>query len=359
MNNYLINITKSFNIVGNIIDIAPYGNGHINKTYRVVTSEDEYILQQINSYAFKDVNSLMNNIDIVTRFIRKKGGDSLEIVPTKEGHLYLYDGDKYFRIYEFVKHSVCHETVGKDLSLASKLGAAFGKFHHLLAELDASLLKDTIPNFHNTPKRYLNFYEAYNLASEEKKEIAKKEIAFILGQKETYSQVTEGIKKGEVKLHITHNDPKINNILFDEKTGEVLCVIDLDTVMSGSVLYDIGDSFRSLFTGSNEDNRDTSLLKVNIQVFKTYIKSYLQEMKGDLTKREIELIPYSIYLLTIECGMRFLEDYLRGNVYFHVAYDDHNLIRSRTQIALAKDVLQNLEKLSQIVKEIVEELNHE
>ena len=154
-------------------------------------------------------------------------------------------------------------------------------------------------------------------------------------------------------------DPKINNVLFDKNDNRIRAIIDLDTVMPGSVLYDVGDSFRSLFTGENEDNQDTSLLKINIPIFKAYISSYLKEMKNNLTKREIELIPYSIYLMTIECGMRFLEDYLRGNVYFHVDYEEHNLIRSRTQIALAEDVLKNSDLLNSIIKEIMEELKHE
>ena len=166
-------------------------------------------------------------------------------------------------------------------------------------------------------------------------------------------KITDAIKDGSIPLSVTHNDPKINNVLFDETTNKIRCVIDLDTVMPGSVLYDIGDSFRSLFTGENEDNPDLSLQKVRLDIFKAYIEAYLKEMKDDLTKKEIELIPYSIYLMTIECGMRFLEDYLRGNVYFATTYEEHNLVRARTQIALAKDILNNKEELMKIVNEIV------
>ena len=355
----LISLIKNFNIAGEILSVEPFGSGHINKTYRVVTSEDEYILQQINDYAFKDVDVLMNNINIVTSFIKAKGERTLEVIPTLDNKLYAVSEGKYFRIYKFVQHSVCYQTVGKDLSLASKLGNAFGKFHHLLADLDATKLKEVIVNFHNTPNRFQNFYNTYVSSDETKRKKAKQEIEFILDHENTYSKVYDGLKSGEVKVHTTHNDPKINNILFDEKTNEVLCVIDLDTVMPGSVLYDVGDSFRSLFTGENEDNPDLSLQTVKLDVFKAYISSYLKEMKDDLTKKEIELIPYSIYLLTIECGMRFLEDYLRGNVYFHVTYEEHNLVRSRTQIALAKDILDKQEQLAQIVKEIMEELKHD
>ena len=359
MEDKLISLIKNFNIAGEILSVEPFGSGHINKTYRVSTSEDEYILQQINDYAFKDVDVLMNNINIVTSFIKAKGERTLEVIPTVDNKLYVLDEGKYFRVYRFVQHSVCYQTVGKDLSLAAKLGNAFGKFHHLLADLDATQLKEVIVNFHNTPNRFKNFYDAYVNSDAKKRNNAKHEIEFVLEHENTYSEIANGLRSGEVKVHTTHNDPKINNILFDEKTHEVLCVIDLDTVMPGSVLYDIGDSFRSLFTGENEDNPDLSLQTVKLDIFKAYMTAYLKEMKDDLTKKELELIPYSIYLMTIECGMRFLEDYLRGNVYFHVTYEEHNLVRARTQIALAKDILNKKEQLSEIVEEIMEELNHD
>ena len=358
MDDKLLSLIKNFKLAGKILEISPFGSGHINKTYHIVTSGDEYILQQINDYAFKDVDALMKNIDIVTSFIKDKGERTLEVIPTVDNKLYtVYEG-QYFRVFKFVQRSVCYQTVGKDLSLASKLGSAFGKFHHLLADLDATKLKEVIVNFHNTPSRFKNFHDAYISSGLKKRNKANKEIEYILEHENTYSKIVDGIRSGEIKIHTTHNDPKINNILFDEKTNEVLCVIDLDTVMPGSVLYDIGDAFRSLFTGENEDNPDLSLQTVKLDIFKAYMTSYLKEMKDDLTKKEIELIPYSIYLMTIECGMRFLEDYLRGNVYFHVNYEEHNLIRSRTQIALAEDILKNQEKMSLIVKEIMEDLKH-
>ena len=359
MNNNLISLIKNFQIAGNIETISPFGSGHINTTYHVITDQEEYVLQEINHYAFKDVDVLMENISIVTSFIKNKGEKTLEVIPANDGHLFVYFENKYYRVYKYVGHSICYQTVGNNLSLASKLGAAFGKFHHLLNDLDASMIKETIANFHNTAKRYSDFYDAYVSSKMDKRDKAKEEIKYILNHDKTYSAIIDGLKSGEIKERITHNDPKINNILFDEKTNDVLCVIDLDAVMPGSVLYDIGDAFRSLFTGENEDNPDLSLQKVNLDIFKAYMTSYLKEMKDYLTKKEIELIPYSIYLMTIENGMRFLEDYLRGNVYFHVTYEEHNLVRSRTQIALAEDILRNSDKLSQIVKEILEELNYD
>ena len=354
-NNKLLTLVKNFKLAGKIISIKPFGNGHINKTFDVLTSENEYILQEINNVAFKDVDILMNNINVVTNHIKSKGENTLDIVLSIDNKPYVEYENKYYRVYRFIKNTICYETVKEDPSLAFKLGVAFGRFHHLLSDLDSSLVKETIKDFHNTPERYLNFYSAFSTASKEKKEGASEEIDYIVSHKDTYSKIVDGIKNGSIKNHITHNDPKINNILFDKDTKEVYAVIDLDTVMPGSFLYDVGDAFRSLFTGENEDNPDLSLQKVDFEIFKQYMSAYLREMKNDLTQKEIELIPYSIYLLTIECGMRFLEDYLRGNVYFHVDYKEHNLVRCRTQIALAEDVLKNLDKLNKIVKDILEE----
>ena len=297
-------------------------------------------------------------MDVVTSFIKDKGYETIDIIHAKSGKLYFLDEKEYFRVLRFIKNTKTYETVGNDLSLAYKLGQAYGNLHHLLADLDVEELGETIEDFHNTPKRFMDFCNAYVNSDVSKRKTARNEIDYLLDQNGTYDLITRGLRNGDINSRITHNDPKINNVLFDNDTGEFRCVIDLDTVMPGSVLYDIGDAFRSLFTGENEDNPDLSLQKVRLDIFKAYMSAYLLEMKKDLTSREIELIPYSIYLMIIECGMRFLEDYLRGNLYFHVDYDEHNLVRAKTQIALAKDVLENREKLSKIVKEILEESIH-
>lgn len=356
MNERIINIIKNFHIAGNITSVKTFGNGHINKTVLVNTDEDEYILQQINSVAFPDVNMLMNNIDIVTSFIKSQELETLEVIKTNDGKLYYAEGKQYFRMYKYIQNTICYETIGDNLSLAANVGRAYGNLHKLLSHIDPSLIGEVIPNFHNTPKRYNDFYNSYLKASDKKKELAKEEIDFIISHQDTYSKIVDGIKDGSIKNHIIHNDTKINNILFDKNSGDIRCVIDLDTIMPGSVLYDIGDSFRGIYSGENEDNEDTSLLKVNLPIFKVLTKAYLLEMKDELTNKEIELIPYSIYLMTIECGMRFLADYFDGNIYFNIVYQTHNLVRCRSQIALAKDVLFNLENMNNIIKEIMEEI---
>ena len=352
----LFAIARDFKLNGEILDIFRYGEGHINSTFYIKTSEKPYILQKINNYVFKDVDLLMNNINAVTKFIRSKGQESLEIVPTVEGKLYLSIEDEFYRVYVFVENSICYQRP-ENLDLVKSAGASFGSLHQALNDFPVEQIKEVIPHFHDTEKRFRDFKDALSKADETLKNNAQEEIKFILNHEETYGVVNKALKNNEIKMRVTHNDTKINNILFDATTGKFRCVIDLDTIMPGSMLFDIGDAFRSMFSGANEDNKDTSLLKVDFDVYKTYIKAYLGKMKNDLTKKEIELIPFSIYLLTIECGMRFLEDYLRGNVYFATKYKEHNLVRCRTQIALAKDVLNNLDKLNKITEEIANELN--
>lgn len=351
VNENLYAVAYDFELTGNITDVAPFGEGHINTTFLITTDKNKYILQKINHSVFKDVEALMNNIKVVTSFISSKGKETMNVIPSKDGKLFKEKDGEYYRVLEFVKDTVCYQEVGDNLELVRSEGEAFGELHYLLSDLNANLIEEVIPNFHNTEKRFLNFLNAKETASINKLEAAKKEIEFVENHEYTYSRINDEIKKGNVKTRVIHNDTKINNVLFDKKTGLYRCVIDLDTTMPGSVLFDIGDAFRSLFTGHNEDNPDLSLQKVNFPVFKSFISGYLSKMKNELSKKEIELIPFSIYLMTIECGIRFLEDYLRGNVYFHVTYEEHNLVRAKTQFALAESVLNNLKELNKIVEE--------
>ena len=342
-----------FKIIGNIVDIAPFGEGHINKTYLVTTDRNKYILQRINDSIFKDVDSLMNNIEIVTSYIASKGKETVKIIPFSDGKLFAKVDDGYYRMLEFVKNTICYQKVDGNMKLVESAGEAFGELHLLLSGIDSKRIVEVIPDFHNTFKRYQNLLDAVNKALKEKLDAVKEELIFIKSGEKNYSIIYDEIKKGNIKQRIIHNDTKINNILFDKDKETYRCVIDLDTLMPGSVLFDIGDAFRGFYTGDNEDNKDTSLLKVDKTVFKTFVNAYLSKMKNELSQKEIELIPFSIYLMTIECGIRFLEDYLRGNVYFHVDYEEHNLVRARTQIALAKDVLAHLDELNEIVKSLL------
>lgn len=349
---HLSDIINHFLVSGDILSIEPYGNGHINRTYLVTTSNNAYILQRINNYVFKDVDILMNNIYLVSNHVRDKGNESLEIIPTKDNKLYYRVEDDCYRLYIFVKHTVSYEKPINN-ELISKLGKGFASLHLALKDIDAHSIKEVISNFHNTPIRYGNLIDAISKAKEEDIANAQEEIRLASELSKDIYRIQNGLKEGKINLTVIHNDPKINNILFDETTNDIRCIIDLDTVMPGTVLFDIGDSFRSLFTGDNEDSTDLSKLVVNYDIFKTYVKAYLSVAKKILTKDEISLIPYSAFLLTYECSIRFLEDYLRGNKYFAVKYETHNLVRARSQLTLANNIYQHLDHLSQIVNELL------
>lgn len=345
------NIISQFNSKGEIVSIEPFGNGHINKTYLVTTTERQYILQCINSTAFKDVNLLMNNIGYVTSHLLSKDIFTIKFLKTSEDLLYYKAGNEYYRLYRFIDHVICHEGIAS-LDLIRKAAEAFGDLHRHLADLDATLLKEVIPHFHDTPKRYNDLLNAIKEDKKNRLSTCQKEVEEVGELKDYFPLIMDAINKKEIPLGITHNDPKINNVLFDEETDDFKCVIDLDTVMPGSVLFDFGDALRSLFTGTNEDNSDPSTCHVDFDIYSTYLEGYWSKMKAVLNKKEIELLPYAPLILSIECGMRFLEDYLRGDVYFHIAYPEHNLIRARTQIYQAHDILNNIDKLKEITKEV-------
>lgn len=342
-----------FRFNGKITNVKEYGNGHINKTFLIETTENRYIYQIINSYAFGDVEMLMRNINIVTKHLANHGSTTLEVVKTFDGANYYSDKLHYFRMYTFVEDTVCYEEIN-DLSLVKKTGEAFGDLHVKLSTLDPKLIFEIIKDFHNTPIRYKNLMKAVKENSFGRLDSCKEEVEYLTKQKDGISQIIKGIENKTIPMRITHNDPKINNVLFDKNDGSVKCVIDLDTIMPGSCLYDFGDALRSLFTGDNEDSEDLSKLKVNKEVYQAYLDGYASRMKNDLTRREKELLPMSIYIIAIELACRFLEDYLKGDVYFHVSKKAHNLLRARTQIALAKDVIENLDELDKITKKVLE-----
>ena len=343
---------KQFAIKESVVGYFPLGNGHINVTYLVMTKNKKcYVLQKINNNVFKDVDQLMHNIYLTTNFLVKKGYETLEIVPTKNSRLYYQDGDEYYRCYTYIDDVICYEGVD-DLDAVYNTAKAFGRLHKSLFEFDATSLYEVIPNFHNTEKRYQTLLKSEHDDVCHRVSSCLDEIKILDKYANTYSAFNKLIQTGEVKIGVTHNDPKINNVLFDKTTNDIRAVIDLDTMMPGSYLYDYGDALRSLFTGEYEDSKDLSKIKVDIDIFKTYTKGYLSEMGDLLTKKEKELLPFAIFLLTAELGIRFLTDYLDGDTYFRTAYPEHNLVRARTQIKLAQEIYSRLDELNEIVKEL-------
>lgn len=352
----LYNIMEQF-VIGS--KIAPYGNGHINGTYSVEVPR--LLLQRINTDVFKNPDELMENIETVTDFLREKiiaaGGDpdreTLRIIKTVDGKNYYCDkwGNVY-RMYRFVENTKIIDSE-KSYDNIYHAGKGFGHFQKMLSDFPVEKLHETIPNFHHTPKRV----EALKLAIEEDKvgraKNIEKEIAFALEHAKIADVVVSRMETGEVPVRVTHNDTKINNILFDRDSGEAVCVIDLDTVMPGSMLYDFGDALRMGASTGEEDEVDLYKVRFDKEAFRVFARGYLEELGNDLTPAEIELLPISAALLTYECGIRFLTDYLNGDTYFRVHREHHNLDRARNQFKLVSDILQMQNDLKAIIDDLL------
>ena len=339
---------EQFRLEGKILSIEPYGEGHINVTMLVTTDKKRYILQKMNTRVFPNSDGLMKNICYVTEHLGKQGVETLEVIPTVDGASYL-KGEECYRVYAFIENTVTYQTVS-DEKVFENSGFAFGEFQNYLASFDASLLTETIARFHDTPKRFADFKAALDADKLGRAKECAEEIAFVLSHGGTYGKVVDGLKDGSLPLRVTHNDTKLNNILMDEKTNTARAVIDLDTVMPGSMLYDFGDSIRFGASTAAEDEKDLDKVHFSLALFEAYTKGYLSAVKESITEKEKELLPYGAYLITIECGMRFLTDYLSGDTYFATKYAGHNLVRCRTQIRLAKEMEENFAKMSAIVE---------
>ena len=356
------NIISKFAVKGALLSCEPYGEGHINETFLAVLSdggkEIKYIVQKINTRLFKDVDKLMHNIVSVTEFARKRikenGGDpmreSLTVVMTKDGKPYFYDEESKgtFRVYVFITDAVAYQIVEKPEHFYQS-ALAFGNFANLLAEFDASTLYEILPDFHNTEKRFNDFLGAVERDKCQRAAAVRKEIDFFLERKEYAKRIVELLRDKKMPLKVTHNDTKLNNVLLDAKTDKYLSVIDLDTIMPGSICYDFGDSIRFGCNTAAEDEKDLSKVNFDINLFETYAKGYLEALGDGVTAIEKDNLAFGAILMTYECGMRFLSDYLDGDVYFRVHREGHNLDRARTQIKLVLDMEKCFDKMKEII----------
>lgn len=338
------------------VSAVPYGNGHINDTFL----SNRLIIQRINTAVFKDPDILMENIVNITDFLRDKivalGGnpqrDTLNVIKTIDGeNLYKAPDGNCYRAYTFVENSVSYDAV--NCELLYKAAKAFGRFQNMLVDYPAETLHETIPYFHDTVKRFQALVEAIDNDVAGRKESVLKEIDFAMQREKDTHIVVDSIREGSVPLRVTHNDTKLNNVLFDKDTDEILCVIDLDTVMPGSLLYDFGDALRFGGASGAEDEKDLDKIYFELDKFEAFTKGFVEEVGNKLTKKEIELLPFSVKLLTYECGIRFLTDYLNGDTYFKTAYADHNLDRAHTQFKLVYDIEQKLEEMKKIVAKYI------
>ncbi|KAB7788897.1 phosphotransferase enzyme family protein [Bifidobacterium cebidarum] len=346
-------VADLFQLEGDVHSIEPYGDGHINVTYLVVTSEHRYILQKMNASVFPDTKGLMRNIELVTSFLRERGQETLDIIPTKDGHTYVTRESGAWRVYAFIENTKSYSLV-PNADVFRESGRAFGEFQQTLAEFDASQLTEPIAHFHDTPHRFADFKAALAEDKLGRAATCQPEIDFFLKHESQYSVVMDGLADGSIPLRVTHNDTKLNNILMDAETGKARAIIDLDTIMPGSMLFDFGDSIRFGASTALEDEQDLDKVHFSTEYFRAYTEGFVGAVRESVTPREGELFAFAGNLLTMECGMRFLADYLAGDTYFATKYPEHNLVRARTQIKLVQEMEAKAGEIQAIVADVLE-----
>lgn len=355
----------SFQFEGTVKDAESYGSGHINDTFLVHSTLDDgtekrYILQRMNREIFKQPEELMENILNVTSFLRKKivekGGnperETLNVILTKDEKPFFVDSiGEYWRAYIFIEDSISYDTVESPKDFYES-AVAFGNFQSLLSDYPAETLHETIEGFHDTKKRFATFKKAVEDDIMGRAASVQDEINFVLEREDVACVLGDMLAKGELPLRVTHNDTKLNNIMMDKETGKGICVIDLDTVMPGLSIHDFGDSIRFGASTGAEDEKDLSKISCDMELFKLYSEGFIKGCKGSLTEKELEMMPMGAKVMTFECGMRFLTDYLQGDTYFKVHREGHNLDRCRTQFKLVKDMEEKWETMHDIIKAI-------
>jgi len=351
--NPILNVLEQFGIDAAAL---PHGNGHINNTF-LVDSNPRVILQRINTNVFKKPAEVMENIMAVTAHLREKiaerGGnpqkETLTFLTTKDGLPYYKtaEGD-YFRAYYFVDDVICLE-VAKSPEDFAEVAHAFGRFQRMLADFPADRLHETIEKFHDTPNRFAQLEEAIAADRVGRVKSVEKEIAEVRKYAKYASLIVDGIADGTVPLRVTHNDTKLNNVLLDDKTRKGVCVIDLDTVMPGSLLYDFGDAMRTGASTGSEDEIDLDKVQFDLEKYEAFTAAFLEELGDSVTAKERELMPLSALIITVEQATRFLADYINGDVYFRTHREHHNLDRTRTQLKLAAEIEKLLLKMQEIV----------
>ena len=346
-------IYSQFRLDGRVISCTPTGGGHINRTYLVVTARPHlYILQWLNGQVFKDLTGLMRNVVAVTDYLRARVDDprrALTLVPTLNGEpcLMTAEGDCW-RMYEYILDSVCLDAAESAEDLRQS-GVAFGMFQNQLADFPAETLTETIPHFHDTPDRFRIFREAIAADRAGRLASVQAEVDRYLAHEGEADALHALLRAGEIPLRVTHNDTKLTNVMLDEKTREPLCVIDLDTVMPGLAAHDYGDAIRFGASAAAEDETDLSKVGLSLQMYEAFTEGFLRACGDRLTEKEIQTLPLGAKLMTLECGVRFLTDYLNGDTYFAVSRPQQNLDRARTQIKLVEDMESKWDEMNAVI----------
>lgn len=354
-------ILAAYALPGTVADVARHGKGHINDTFCVVCKTPEggtarFILQRLSQAAFPHPEEVMENFVGITSYLRREilaeGGDplreTLSLVKTGDGADFVTDAEgRAWRLMPFIENAECYQSATPELFAAS--GRAFGRFQYMLRDYPARTLHETIPHFHDTESRFEQFLAALEADKLNRAEGVSPEIQFILRRKADCGVALRALREGKLPLRVTHNDTKLNNILIDRDTHEGICIIDLDTTMPGLAINDFGDSIRFGANHCMEDEQDLTKVNFDISLYEVFTRGFLEGARGSLTPAELEYLPWGARLMTLECGIRFLTDYLDGDHYFHVSHPRQNLDRARTQLKLVKDMEEQFDAMGAVV----------
>lgn len=365
--NELKDIVEKFSIKGEVTKIREINKGYINRTYKIETVDSEekihkYLLQRINSNVFPDVDALMNNFEITTEHLHNhlrlpghhRYGTVQTLHYTKDGKKYFKDESGAWRLMTYFDHVYSMDIPDKP-EVFYFAGVSFGRFIKAMTLVDINKIKEVIPNFHNTQSRYLDLEKAIAKDPVGRVKGVQKEIAFVREHTYLYAKISEALESGKIPLRICHNDCNLNNVLFDKETNLPVAIIDLDTVMPSSPLYDYGDSMRIGTNTAKDDEQDLSKVSCDLSLYKLYARGYLEACGDILTKEELELLPYAALIITVEDGIRFLMDHINGDTYYHIDYFGQNLDRCRTQLKLLEDMEKKLPEIRSILQKIYDD----
>jgi hypothetical protein len=365
----LKSIVKHFCISGELTEIKPLPRGHINDTYVLTTEKNKqivrYILQRINHIVFKDTPSVMINIARVTEHIISRmqtidpdlASRQLTVICTDDNKCFYEDTDgNFWRVYNFIENAVSHDTI-ESAELAYEAARMFGWFQNMLVDLSGPALHESIRDFHNTPKRFRTFQRILKEDTRNRAKNAKPEIQFVFDNASICDVLLNLAGEGKIPVRITHNDTKVNNVMLDKSTNKGVCVIDLDTVMPGLSIYDFGDMIRTGATSADEDEYDLSKVTMNLTMFEMFVRGFAEQASHFLTTAEKEHLPFAAKLITFEQLIRFLTDYLAGDVYYKVQRQDHNLDRTRTQMKLVQSIIAQEEGMNKVIEKVFRQVD--